>query len=70
MVSVKMRAKVFILNIQPQLDTQLLLGIAIENAKKEAVSDARKRCLRVFGNALGNCIYDKEHIKKVSEGNI
>jgi len=40
-------------------------GTAIENAKKEAVSDARKRALRVFGNALGNCIYDKEHIKKV-----
>jgi len=40
-------------------------GTAIENAKKEAVSDARKRALRVFGNALGNCVYDKEHIKKV-----
>lgn len=40
-------------------------GIAIENSKKEAVSDARKRALRVFGNALGNCVYDKEHIKKV-----
>lgn len=40
-------------------------GIAIENAKKEAVSDARKRALRCFGNALGNCIYDKNHIKKV-----
>jgi hypothetical protein len=41
-------------------------GTAIENAKKEAVSDARKRALRIFGNALGNCIYDKEHIKKVT----
>lgn len=40
-------------------------GIAIENSKKEAVSDARKRALRVFGNALGNCVYDKEHVKKV-----
>jgi DNA repair and recombination protein RAD52 len=40
-------------------------GIAIENAKKEAVSDARKRALRLFGNALGNCIYDKEHINRV-----
>uniref|UniRef100_A0A6B2LG83 Uncharacterized protein n=1 Tax=Arcella intermedia TaxID=1963864 RepID=A0A6B2LG83_9EUKA len=40
-------------------------GTAIENAKKEAVSDARKRALRVFGNALGNCVYDKEHIKKI-----
>ncbi len=40
-------------------------GSAIENAKKEAVSDARKRALRLFGNALGNCIYDKEHLSKV-----
>lgn len=34
---------------------------AIENAKKEAVSDARKRALRLFGNALGNSVYDKVH---------
>jgi DNA repair and recombination protein RAD52 len=40
-------------------------GTAIENAKKEAVSDARKRALRLFGNALGNCVYDKEHLNKV-----
>eukprot|EP01127_Copromyxa_protea_P015089 TRINITY_DN4293_c1_g2_i3.p1 TRINITY_DN4293_c1_g2~~TRINITY_DN4293_c1_g2_i3.p1 ORF type:complete len:338 (-),score=79.23 TRINITY_DN4293_c1_g2_i3:101-985(-) len=40
-------------------------GIAIENAKKEAVSDARKRALRIFGNALGNCIYDKKHIAEI-----
>lgn len=40
-------------------------GSAIENAKKEAVSDARKRALRLFGSALGNCLYDKEHLRKV-----
>jgi len=40
-------------------------GIAIENAKKEAVTDARKRALRLFGNALGNCIYDKSHLKRI-----
>jgi DNA repair and recombination protein RAD52 len=40
-------------------------GIAIENAKKEAVTDARKRALRLFGNALGNCIYDKGHLKRL-----
>jgi len=40
-------------------------GSAIENAKKEAVSDARKRALRLFGNALGNCLYDKEHLQKL-----
>jgi len=27
--------------------------------------DKRKGTLRVFGNALGNCVYNKEHIKKV-----
>lgn len=36
-------------------------GDAIEKAKKEAVSDARKRALRLFGNALGNSVYDREH---------
>lgn len=51
-------------------------GVAIENAKKVrtwlyilkkqiAVSDARKRALRIFGNLLGNCLYDKEHLKKL-----
>jgi len=40
-------------------------GSAIENAKKEAVSDARKRALRCFGDSLGNCLYDKEHLKKL-----
>ncbi|XP_049851021.1 uncharacterized protein LOC126324548 [Schistocerca gregaria] len=37
-------------------------ALAIENAKKEAVSDARKRALRVFGNALGNSVYDRIHV--------
>ena len=40
-------------------------GLAIEKAKKEAVSDARKRALRVFGDALGNCLYDKDHLKRL-----
>ena len=34
-------------------------GKAIENARKEAVSDGVKRALRYFGAALGNCVYDK-----------
>lgn len=38
-----------------------VLGTAMENAKKEAVSDSTKRALRMFGNALGNSIYDKQH---------
>ena len=35
------------------------LGDAFESAAKEAVTDALKRCLRSFGNAFGNCLYDK-----------
>lgn len=38
---------------------------AIENCKKEAVSDALKRTLRLFGNALGNCLYDKSFTQQV-----
>ena len=38
-------------------------GAAIESAKKEAISDARKRALRLFGNALGNSIYDREYLE-------
>lgn len=40
-------------------------GQAIEKAKKEAVSDARKRVLRLYGDALGNCLYDKNHLKRI-----
>lgn len=43
-------------------------GLAIGNAKKEAVSDARKRALRLFGDALGNCLYDKDHLKRIRSG--
>lgn len=38
-------------------------GKAIENAKKESVTDARKRALRLFGNGLGNSVYDRCHTK-------
>ena len=34
---------------------------AIKKSKKDAVTDARKRCLRVFGNGLGNCVRDKAY---------
>ncbi|KAL4978078.1 DNA repair and recombination protein radC [Aspergillus desertorum] len=40
---------------------------AFEKAKKEATTDALKRALRNFGNVLGNCIYDKDYISKVSK---
>ncbi|KAJ2811667.1 DNA repair protein rad52, partial [Coemansia sp. 'formosensis'] len=41
------------------------LGMAYEKIKKEAVTDAIKRAMRQFGNALGNCVYDKEYIRTV-----
>ncbi|KAL4956579.1 hypothetical protein BDW69DRAFT_79504 [Aspergillus filifer] len=40
---------------------------AFEKAKKEATTDALKRTLRNFGNVLGNCIYDKDYISKVTK---
>lgn len=45
-------------------------GQAIEKAVKEAVTDARKRSLRLFGDALGNCIYDKSFVKGIQRGTI
>ena len=38
---------------------------SLEKAKKQAVTDARKRTLRIFGNGMGNCIYNKKHVKEV-----
>ncbi|KAH6696936.1 DNA repair and recombination protein RAD52 [Plectosphaerella plurivora] len=40
---------------------------AFEKAKKEGTTDALKRALRSFGNVLGNCIYDKEYLAKVTK---
>ena len=40
---------------------------AFEKAKKEGTTDALKRTLRNFGNVLGNCIYDKDYLAKVSK---
>ncbi|KAF2004823.1 hypothetical protein P154DRAFT_484135 [Amniculicola lignicola CBS 123094] len=40
---------------------------AFEKAKKEAATDGLKRALRTFGNVLGNCLYDKEYLKKVNQ---
>lgn len=39
---------------------------AFEKAKKEGTTDALKRALRNFGNVLGNCIYDKDYLSKVT----
>lgn len=46
-------------------ENQRGIGLAIEKARKEAATDALKRALRQFGNALGNCCYDKEFLKNV-----
>ncbi|KAI0472770.1 hypothetical protein GGR56DRAFT_667130 [Xylariaceae sp. FL0804] len=40
---------------------------AFEKAKKEGTTDALKRALRSFGNVLGNCIYDKDYLAKVTK---
>eukprot|EP01132_Coremiostelium_polycephalum_P005528 gene5528-6886_t len=40
-------------------------GLAFEKAKKEAVTDARKRALRLFGDALGNFLADREVNKEL-----
>jgi DNA repair and recombination protein RAD52 len=40
---------------------------AFEKAKKEGTTDALKRALRHFGNVLGNCIYDKSYLSKVTK---
>lgn len=41
-------------------------AIAFEKCRKEAITDGLKRVLRCFGNALGNCLYDKEYLRKIS----
>jgi DNA repair and recombination protein RAD52 len=40
---------------------------AFEKAKKEGTTDALKRALRNFGNVLGNCLYDKAYLAKVTK---
>ncbi|OIR57559.1 MAG: DNA repair and recombination protein RAD52/RAD22 [Amphiamblys sp. WSBS2006] len=35
-------------------------AMALEKSKKQATTDAFKRCCRLFGDKLGNCCYDKE----------
>jgi hypothetical protein len=40
---------------------------AFEKAKKEGTTDSLKRTLRNFGNVLGNCIYDKDYVSKVTK---
>lgn len=42
-------------------------AMSLEKARKEAVTDGLKRSLRSFGNALGNCILDKEYLRMVNK---
>ncbi|GMM34446.1 recombinase [Saccharomycopsis crataegensis] len=43
---------------------------AFEKAKKQAITDGMKRCLRYFGNALGNCLYDKDYLKYIAKAKV
>jgi DNA repair and recombination protein RAD52 len=38
------------------------VDLSVEKAEKEAVTDAMKRALRLFGSALGNCVYDPDFL--------
>lgn len=40
---------------------------AFDKCKKEAFTDGMKRALRQFGNALGNCLYDKEYLQQITK---
>ncbi|CAG8455559.1 uncharacterized protein OCT59_017481 [Rhizophagus irregularis] len=40
---------------------------AFEKAKKEAATDALKRALRMFGNLMGNCMYDKKYGQEIAK---
>eukprot|EP00088_Acartia_fossae_P039457 TRINITY_DN4106_c0_g1_i13.p1 TRINITY_DN4106_c0_g1~~TRINITY_DN4106_c0_g1_i13.p1 ORF type:complete len:451 (-),score=112.91 TRINITY_DN4106_c0_g1_i13:825-2177(-) len=40
-------------------------ALSIEKAKKEAVTDGLKRALKSFGNALGNCLNDKDYVRLI-----
>ncbi|NXI59409.1 RAD52 protein, partial [Chloroceryle aenea] len=42
-------------------------ALSLEKARKEAVTDGLKRALRCFGNALGNCILDKDYLRAVNK---
>ncbi|CDK29314.1 unnamed protein product [Kuraishia capsulata CBS 1993] len=42
-------------------------AMAFEKCKKEAMTDGLKRALRCFGNAMGNCLYDKAYLARISK---
>ncbi|KAK1803923.1 hypothetical protein P4O66_003863 [Electrophorus voltai] len=42
-------------------------ALSLEKARKEAVTDGLKRALKCFGNALGNCIFNKEYLMAINK---
>ncbi|EXJ64230.1 hypothetical protein A1O7_00566 [Cladophialophora yegresii CBS 114405] len=50
-----------------QIDNCKGKAAAFEKAKKEGTTDGLKRALRNFGNVLGNCVYDKAYLQKVTK---
>ncbi|KAM3609936.1 uncharacterized protein V6R79_022693 [Siganus canaliculatus] len=42
-------------------------ALSLEKARKEAVTDGMKRALKCFGNALGNCILDKNYLLAINK---
>ena len=55
-------------NVRPSFSLVVLracLTRLLTQAKKTAVTDATKRALRLFGDLLGNCLYDKNYLSKL-----
>ncbi|PWA02826.1 hypothetical protein BB558_001009 [Smittium angustum] len=42
-------------------------SMAFEKAKKEAATDGLKRALRMFGDVLGNCLYNRNYVGSVGK---
>ncbi|XP_072027496.1 uncharacterized protein [Amphiura filiformis] len=42
-------------------------ALALEKARKEAVTDGLKRALKSFGNGLGNCLGNKNYLKCIGK---
>lgn len=50
-----------------QIDNCPGKAAAFEKCKKEGTTDGLKRALRTFGNVLGNCVYDKDFLQRVTK---
>ncbi|CAB4069630.1 RAD52 [Lepeophtheirus salmonis] len=42
-------------------------ALSLEKARKESVTDGLKRALKSYGNALGNCLSDKDYVRLVDK---